>query len=183
MMDTSILSQLARTFSMISLIAIGGMNAVLPALRHEVVDVLHWMDNEKFMQLFAVTQITPGPNVVIVSLVGWEVAGLPGLLVATFSMLLPACLLAFMVGRIAGLVAGTSGFRLAQDALVPVAVGLILAGGLDLAHAAYRGWLTPILIAANVAFILFTKYNPVWALMASALIALGAHYSGVFPLM
>ena len=65
-MDSSILGQLARTFSMISLIAIGGMNAVLPALRHEVVDVLQWMDNEKFMQLFAVTQITPGPNVVIV---------------------------------------------------------------------------------------------------------------------
>ncbi len=183
MMETSILGQLARTFSMISLIAIGGMNAVLPALRHEVVDVLHWMDNEKFMQLFAVTQITPGPNVVIVSLVGWEIAGLAGLLVATLSMLLPACLLAFMVGRIANQVAGTSGFRLAQDALVPVAVGLILAGGLDLAHAAYRGWMTPILVGANVAFILFTKYNPVWALMTSALIAVGAHYSGIFPLI
>ncbi len=183
MMETSILGQLARTFSMISLIAIGGMNAVLPALRHEVVDVLHWMDNEKFMQLFAVTQITPGPNVVIVSLVGWEIAGLAGLLVATLSMLLPACLLAFMVGRIANRVAGTSGFRLAQDALVPVAVGLILAGGLDLAHAAYRGWMTPLLVVANVAFILFTKYNPVWALLTSALIALAAHYSGIFPLL
>ena len=182
-MESSILGQLARTFSMISLIAIGGMNAVLPALRHEVVDVLHWMDNEKFMQLFAVTQITPGPNVVIVSLVGWEIAGLSGLLVATLSMLLPACLLAFFVGRIANRVAGTPGFRLAQDALVPVAIGLILAGGLDLAQAAYRGWMTPLLVGANVAFLLFTKYNPVWALMASALIALGAHYSGIFPLM
>jgi len=182
-MDSSVLGQLARTFSMISLIAIGGMNAVLPALRHEVVDVLHWMDNEKFMQLFAVTQITPGPNVVIVSLVGWEVAGLAGLLVATLAMLVPACLLAFTIGRIANRLAGTSGFRLAQDALVPVAIGLILAGGLDLAHAAFRGWMTPILVGANVAFILFTKYNPVWALIASALIALGAHYSGIFPLL
>ena len=88
-----------------------------------------------------------------------------------------------MIGRIANRLAGTSGFRLAQDALVPVAIGLILAGGLDLAHAAFRGWMTPILVGANVAFILFTKYNPVWALMASALIALGAHYSGIFPLL
>ncbi len=181
MTETSILGQLARTFSMISLIAIGGMNAVLPALRHEVVDVLRWMDDATFMQLFAVTQITPGPNVVIVSLVGWQVAGLAGLLVATFSMLLPACLLAFMIGRLSTKVAGTAGFRLAQDALVPVAIGLILASGLDLAHAAYRGWLTPILIAANVAYILFTRLNPVWALIASAAFALGAHYSGVFP--
>ncbi len=167
---------------MISLIAIGGMNAVLPALRHEVVDMLRWMDDATFMQLFAVTQITPGPNVVIVSLVGWQVAGFPGLLVATLSMLLPACLLAFTVGRLTTKVAGTSGFRLAQDALVPVAIGLILAGGLDLAHAAYRGWMTPLLIGANVCFVLFTRANPVWALIGSAAIALGAHYSGLFTL-
>jgi chromate transporter len=183
MIQASILGQLARTFSMISLIAIGGMNAVLPALRHQVVDVLRWMDDATFMQLFAVTQITPGPNVVIVSLVGWQVAGLPGLLVATFSMLLPACLLAFTVGRLTSKVAGTAGFRLAQDALVPVAIGLILAGGLDLAQAAYRGWMTPLLISANVCFVLFTRANPVWALIASAAIALGAHYSGLFALV
>lgn len=183
MIELGILGQLARTFSMISLIAIGGMNAVLPALRHQVVDVLLWMDDATFMQLFAVTQITPGPNVVIVSLVGWQVAGLPGLVVATFSMLLPACLLAFTVGRLTSRVAGTAGFRLAQDALVPVAIGLILAGGLDLAIAAYRGWMTPLLIAANVAFVLLTRFNPVWALIASAGIALGAHYSGLFPLV
>lgn len=181
MNETSILGQLVRTFTMISLIAIGGMNAVLPALRHEVVDVLRWMDDTTFMQLFAVTQITPGPNVVVVSLIGWQVAGFWGMLVATLSMLLPACLLAFLVGRLTNALAGTPGFKLTQDALVPVAIGLILAGGLDLALAAYQGWFTPLLIAANIAFILFTKFNPVWALLASALATLAAHYSGLFP--
>ena len=167
---------------MISIIAIGGMNAVLPALRHEVVESLRWMDDATFMQLFAVTQITPGPNVVIVSLIGWQVAGLAGLLVATLAMLLPACLLAFMIGRLASQLEGTRSLKLAQTALVPVAIGLILAAGLDLTLAAYRGWLTPLIVAANVAILLFTKVNPVWGLLASALLALGAHYSGLFVL-
>lgn len=112
MTDTSALGQLARSFAMISLIAIGGINAILPAIRHEVVDVLNWMDDATFMQLFAVTQITPGPNVVIVSLVGWQVAGFWGLLVATIAMLLPACLLAYAVGRLANNLAGTPGSNL-----------------------------------------------------------------------
>jgi chromate transporter len=183
MTDTSVLGQLARSFAMISLIAIGGINAILPAIRHEVVDVFRWMDDATFMQLFAVTQITPGPNVVIVSLVGWQVAGFWGLLVATLAMLLPACLLAFVVGRLTNKLAGTPGFKLAQDALVPVAIGLILAGGLDLAGAAYQGWFTPLLILGSVAFILLSKANPVWALITSALLALAAHYSGLFTIV
>ena len=97
-------------------------------------------------------------------------------------MLLPACLLAFLIGRIANRLEGSKGLRLTQTALVPVAIGLILAGGLDLSQAAYRGWLTPLIIAANVASILFTKLNPVWGLLASALVALAAHYSGLFVL-
>jgi len=95
MSEPSVLGQLARSFAMISLIAIGGINAVLPALRDVVVDTMRWMDDATFMQLFAIAQITPGPNVVIVSLVGWQIAGFAGLLVATLAMLVPACLLAF----------------------------------------------------------------------------------------
>ena len=183
MIDLAILWDLARAFAKISLIAIGGVNAVLPAMRHEVVDVLHWMSDGTFMQLFAVTQITPGPNVVIVSLIGWQMAGLTGLLVATIAMLLPACLLAFIVGRLASRVSGSAGFRLAQQALVPVAIGLIVAGGLDLAQAAHHGWLTALMTAGSAAAIIFTKANPVWALLASAGVALAANYLGLAALL
>ncbi len=179
MTDSTILWDLARSFAMISLIAIGGINAVLPAMRHEVVDMLHWMSDDTFMQLFAVTQITPGPNVVIVSLIGWQMAGLSGLIVATIAMLLPACLLAFVVGRLASRFSGSKGFRLAQEALVPVAIGLIVAGGLDLARAAHHGWLTILMTAGSAAAIVFTKANPVWALLTSAGVALIANYLGL----
>ena len=94
MIDPLILWQLIRTFAMISVIAIGGMNAAVPAVLHEVVDNLKWMDAESFMHLYTVTQITPGPNVVIVSLIGWQVGGWQGLLAATLAILVLPCLMA-----------------------------------------------------------------------------------------
>jgi chromate transporter len=179
MIDPLVLWQLLRTFVMISLIAIGGMNAVIPAMLHEIVDTMHWMDEETFMHLFTVTQITPGPNVVIVSLLGWQIAGWQGLVVTTFAILLIPCLLAFLVGRVANRLGQSKGFKLAQAALVPVAVGLIVAGGLDLAQAAHKGWLTAALTLVNIAVVFYTKANPIWALSASALTAIAAGYTGL----
>ena len=178
MTDPLILWQMMRSFVMISIMAIGGMNATVSAVLHEIVDNLHWMDASAFMHLFTVAQITPGPNVVFISLLGWQSAGWKGLLTATLSILTIPCLLAFGVGRMANRLGGSCGFRLVQNALVPIAVGLVIASGLDLAQAAHRGWLTAIISAVNVFVAFYTKANPIWGLAASALVSTLAGYWG-----
>lgn len=183
MIDFTVLLQLAKTFASLSLVAIGGANAVFPALRQAIVENMAWMDDGTFLQLFAIAQITPGPNVVVVSLLGWQIAGLLGLLVTTISMVLPAAILAFAVGRIANKVAGSPGFKLAQNALVPLAIGLLIAGGLDLAIAAPGGWFVSVLVALSALSIIYTKANPIWGLAASAAAALAVHYSGLVQLL
>jgi len=167
-MTDSLLWQLARTFGAVSMIAIGGANAVVPAIRHEVVDVLRWMDDATFMHLFAIAQAAPGPNVLVASLIGWHMAGFAGLMVATLAMVAPPCLLAWALGRWMAGVSGTAGFRLAQDALVPLAVGLIIASGLDMARASYAGLSTVAITAGAAAWIFFTRINPIWPLAAAA---------------
>lgn len=179
MIDPLILWQMMRSFVMISLMAIGGMNATVSAVLHEIVDNLHWLDSIEFMHLFTVAQITPGPNVVFISLLGWQIAGWQGLIVATLSILTLPCLLAFGVGRVANRVGGSRGFRLLQQALVPIAVGLVIASGLDLAQAAHRGWLTVIITFANLVMTYYTKANPIWGLAASALVSVIAGYTGL----
>jgi len=176
--DPAILWQLAKSFASISLVAIGGANAVVPAIRHESVDVLHWMDEATFGHLFAIAQAAPGPNVLLVSIVGWHVAGLAGLLVATLAMLLPACLLAFAIGRLARRISGSRGFRIAQDALVPLAVGLIVASGIDMTRAVGDRPINLALAGATALYIFCTRGNPIWALLASAGIALAGHALG-----
>ena len=81
---------IATIFSQLSLLAFGGGNTILPEMQRQVVDVHHWMSAHEFTALFALAQAAPGPNMMIVSLVGWHVAGWSGLLVASLAKFGPS---------------------------------------------------------------------------------------------
>lgn len=175
------LLDLFLTFSRISLIAIGGANATIPEIRSIAVDVQHWMDVDTFTHLFAVAQSAPGPNVMIASIVGWHVAGLAGLLAATVGMILPASLVAFGVGRVIAHYTQRREFRLVQDAVVPVAIGLIIASGIDLSMYSAATLLTWAMVLGTLAFVYFTEANPMWALLVCALGGIAAYQAGLLP--
>src|SRR5258706_13600256 len=63
-------------FSLLSLIAVGGAITVIPEMHRSVVEVHGWMSGAQFADLFALAQAAPGPNILVVSLIGWKVAGL-----------------------------------------------------------------------------------------------------------
>ncbi|MGE5669353.1 MAG: chromate transporter, partial [Betaproteobacteria bacterium] len=67
------LAELAIRFSALSLVAIGGINAIVPEIHRVVVDLQGWMTSAEFARLFALAQIAPGPNAMVVALVGWKV--------------------------------------------------------------------------------------------------------------
>ena len=69
-----ILADLAFTFGVLSLVAFGGMTSVMPEMQRLVVEVKRWTTAAEFIQLFAIAQAAPGPNVLIVSLIGWRAA-------------------------------------------------------------------------------------------------------------
>ena len=80
---TPVLVSIALIFGELSLLAFGGGNSILPEMQRRVVEVHHWMSAEEFSALFALAQAAPGPNLMVVPLVGWTVAGWPGLAVAS----------------------------------------------------------------------------------------------------
>jgi hypothetical protein len=80
---------LAWTFGLMSLFAVGGANSAIPEMHRVAVDVQHWLSDKQFADLFAISQMSPGPNVLIVTLIGYSVAGVAGALVATVSMCVP----------------------------------------------------------------------------------------------
>jgi chromate transport protein ChrA len=69
-----------------------------------VVETEAWMTGAEFTQLYAISQAAPGPNVLITSLVGFKVAGLPGAFVTLAGFCLPAGALALLGGRRLGAV-------------------------------------------------------------------------------
>ena len=81
------LAWLGALYAQLSLLAVGGVVTVLPEMQRAVVEVRGWMAPAEFAALFALAQAAPGPNMMVATLVGWRVAGLPGALVATLGMI------------------------------------------------------------------------------------------------
>ncbi len=130
------LEQLAAIFGQLALLAVGGVNTVVPEMQRQVVQVHGWMPAHEFTALFALAQAAPGPNMLVATLVGWQVAGLAGAAVATFSLVAPACLLTFVVSGAWQRFRAARWRVVVQAGLTPVTVGLLLAAAAVLARGA-----------------------------------------------
>ena len=170
--DDAKLWTLATTFALLSFIAIGGGNAILPEMHRQAVDVHHWMTSGRFTDLFAIAQASPGPNILIVTLIGWDVAGLAGALVATLAMIGPTSVLAYFVGRVWHRFREARWRIAIQNGLTPVTIGLVAASAYVLSRAADTGVVAVALTLVTAAALTLTRLHPFVFLAAGA--ALGA---------
>ncbi len=172
------LAPLALTFATLSLGAVGGANATLPELHRQMVDVAHYMDDATFASLVALAQAAPGPNVIVMSLMGWHIAGPPGLVVATLGMIAPSSLLAFSAERAFRRFSASRAVAVLKRALAPIAVGLLCASGLVLARAADSSGLTIALTLGMTLLSGLTRINPLYGIAGGALLALASSRFG-----
>jgi chromate transporter len=162
----TVIGQLALYFALLSLISVGGVPAVMPEMQRLVVDVQGWMSAAEFTQLFAVAQAAPGPNVLVAALIGWKVAGFAGGLVALGAMCGPSALLTWWLGGHWDSMRDAPWRRVFQRALIPVTVGMILAGGYVLATPEGPEWRGASIALASAAALYATRLNPLWILAA-----------------
>jgi chromate transporter len=161
-----LLLQIARVFAVLSLVSIGGANAVLPEIRRQVVVIQGWMSDSAFANIFAISHAAPGPNIIMVSLIGWQLAGLAGLLVATLAIMAPSCMLAFVAGRVIARWSERRWTRLLREGLIPLALGLILASGLSMTRMADHDATTLVISLGTAALVVVSRRNPLWAIAA-----------------
>ena len=159
-------------FAVLSLIAVGGVTSILPEVHRVTVDVHHWLTDAEFTQMFAIAQASPGPNMLIVALIGFHVAGFPGALVAAGAICLPSCTLAFLVERVWQRFRGTPFRRAFEAGLAPITVGLMLATGWLVARGAPAGWTGYAITAATTVLVLVTRVNPLWLFAAAGMLGL-----------
>jgi chromate transporter len=159
---------IALQYSGLSLIAFGGVNAVIPEVHRQAVVVNHWMTDQDFTALFAIAQAAPGPNFLVTTLVGWRVAGLAGAAVATLAMCGPSCLLTYWIAKAWDRYRETE-WRIAIGAgLAPVTVGFVFSSAFVLIRAADANWRLVLVTVASAAIAFFSKINPIWCLAAAA---------------
>lgn len=169
-----VLAQLFWQFAFLSLMAIGGANSIIAEIHRQVVDVQHWLSAQQFAAVFALAQAAPGPNVLVVSLIGWEVAGLAGALVATVGMCGPSCALAYLAYR-GWARYGTRPWAVAiQAGLTPITVGLLFSTGLLLATGGDNAWAGVAIAGFTAAVVLKSRITPLWLLAGAALVGIAA---------
>jgi chromate transporter len=126
---------LALTFAQLSFFAVGGANSVLPEMQRTFVDARGWLDGPLFTSLVALAQAAPGPNAMVVGLVGWHAAGGLGALAATLGFCAPSSILTLLIGRAWGRLRATGLGPMVIEGLAPLTVGLVLASGWSLTRA------------------------------------------------
>ena len=165
------LLEIAAYFCVLSIFSVGGLPSVMPEMQRYVVEVKAWMSPAEFMQAFAVGQAAPGPNMLIVSLVGWHLAGLAGALVALFAMCGPAAVLAWWASGLWERFKDTPWRQAIQRAIAPIVVGMILSGGVVIATPdATPDWRLWLIAGATAAGAVLTKVNPLWFLAAGGVL-------------
>ena len=166
--------ELINNFALMSLLAVGGGTAVLPEMKHVTVDRHHWVSNTQFAEIYSLGQLAPGPNMTCVSLIGYEVSGLAGLIAVLFAFFFPACLLCYFVSQVWDAAEGSPWRDAVQRGMAPIVIGLMLAGCYALGKTASfnpaKGWdynLLTLAIGAAVAIVLsLTRINPALTILA-----------------
>ena len=116
-------------FMMLSLLAIGGAITTTPDMSRYLVTDRHWLSPEDFTASIAIAQAAPGPNVLFVAVLGWNVAGPIGALATMTGILIPSTALSLWATRWGESRKETRGVRAFTTGLAPLTIGLLLSTG------------------------------------------------------
>ena len=163
---------LVLIFTELSVLAFGGGNTILPEMQRQVVEVHGWMTAADFSALVALGQAAPGPNLMVVTLVGWHVAGLPGVLATTIAKFGPSSIITVIALGLWEKFKDRPWRGVIQAGIFPMTVGLVAASASLITEASVHTWLLGA-IAAIVAILgSVTRIHPLWLLFAGALAGL-----------
>lgn len=120
-------------FFKVGLFSFGGGYAILPLIQHEVVDVNKWISFKEFMDIVAVSQITPGPiSINLATHVGYRIGGTLGSTIATTSVVLPSIIIVSLIVIFLKRFSKLPVVQRIFKSLRVTIVGLILAAGIAL---------------------------------------------------
>ena len=168
----SVLVELGRVFGRLSLLAFGGGLGILPEMERQAVMAHGWVTHRAFVDAWALSQVTPGPGMLMVLVIGFRAAGLLGALAAGLAMFGPSSALAAVVAARWSRLADRPVMTVLAGTLVPVALGLLASGCYTLVRLGVAGWVTAALAAGALLAAAWGRWSPAWIVGAGAAIGL-----------
>ena len=173
--------QLLLHYMSLSLLSIGGALATAPEMHRYLVAEQHWLTDAQFNTSITIAQAAPGPNILFVALMGWNVglnaggmaSGLLGMTLCMVGILLPSTIFTYMATRWVHRNRDLRAVRAFKLGMGPVVVGLVLATGWILASAhdtPSEDWPLWLLTVATILLTLQIRIHILWLLAAAALL-------------
>ncbi|HSZ41500.1 MAG TPA: chromate efflux transporter [Trebonia sp.] len=131
-------------------LSFGGGFVIIPLMQADAVSHYHWMTGAEFLNAVALGQITPGPVVQTVAVVGYAAAGIAGGLLASAVAFTPSFLLVLFGGPRFARIRGNQRARSFLDGAGPAAIGAILGSAITLARELTHPWQYAVLAGALV---------------------------------
>jgi chromate transporter len=157
-------------YLLLSTFAVGGVPAVIPDMQRYVVEVHPWMSAQQFGEVYALVQVAPAPGVMVVTVIGWLLAGWSGALLLTIALFLPGVAMTSLLIKFKTLDPHSRFGRALRRGLAPVTIGLVLASCWVLTTTINHDVPGYFLTALTIALVLKSKINPLWMIAAGALI-------------
>ncbi len=168
--DNDYLAMIA-VFAVISLMAFGGVNAVLPEMHRQVVDLHRWVSDDTFTTLFAVAQAAPGPNLMVITLLGWHIGGFFGAFVTTAAGVVPSCTAAYIVSGLWMRHREKKWRNILKASMVPVTVGLVASGAFVIMITVADGnWRLMAVTVITALLVFFLRIHPLIPLVAAGVL-------------
>lgn len=167
--------QLFTHFASLSLLAVGGAITTAPDMHRYLVDEQGWLSDGQFNASIAIAQAAPGPNVLFVALMGWNVGlnagglwlALLGVLVAMLGIMLPSSVLTYVTSRWSHQNRELRAVRAFKQGLAPIVIALLIATGWILASAhgdPARDWPLWLLTVLTTVIVWRTRLHLLWLL-------------------
>ncbi|HWP18841.1 MAG TPA: chromate transporter [Burkholderiaceae bacterium] len=155
-------------FLVLSLLSIGGAITTAPEMHRYLVLERGWLSDTQFTGSIALAQAAPGPNILFVAVLGWNVAGLLGAAVAMLGIMLPSTTLALGAARWGRTRRDTTAVRAFTAGMAPLTVGLLFSTGWVLTEPTRTHPTAVLLVIGSAALMLGTRLSPMWMIAAGA---------------
>lgn len=155
-------------FALLSLLAVGGAITTVPDMHRYVVVDKGWLDDAQLSASVALAQAAPGPNVLFVAVIGFNVGGLAGVAATMAGTLLPSTALALSVSRWGHERRQQRGIQAFTQGMAPLTLGLLVATSWVLTEPTRTAWTAWVLFAGTLAWMLRTRLSPLWPIAAGA---------------
>ncbi len=163
----------------LSLLSVGGAITTAPEMHRYLVVQQHWLTEQQFNASIAIAQAAPGPNVLFIALMGWNVgsnaggllSGLFGAFVPMTGILLPSTTLSYLAARWGHENRELRAVRAFKQGMAPIVIALIIATGwiLSSTHSnPSEDWLLWLLTLATALIMWRGKVHMLWLLAAGA---------------